>query len=159
MKLLDIIREQRNQIQLTDAQVKKIRSIHKALKTGRVKIHFKSLDGDKVYHLRYELPDTFKPFITAWNKLGIEYEVNMSIEDKPEFPCKIWLMDPEEGETLLNDKLTTYDRDVILFGSGDSGWKTSKDLSPGRLYLQALSKVYTKFLMFNIAVHMYPSED
>ena len=154
MKLLDIIKEENN---LNDAQLKKIRSIHRVLKSGTVKMHFKSLSGDKVYHLRYELSDEYEPCLSKkTGYLEIRYGVNMN---KPNLPCKIWLMDPEQGEILLNDKLTTYDKDCILFGSGDSGWKTTKELNLGRLYRQALVKIYTKFLMFNISVNMFPKED
>ncbi len=156
MKLLDIIKEQRK---LSSVQNKKIRNIHTYLKSGKFKIHFKTVNGDKDYNLRYELPDSYQPFITPHGSMGVEYTVDMTNEEKPVFPCKIWLNDPKQGEILLNDKLTKYDIDRILYGSNESGWQTNRVISHGRLYLKGLEEIYDRFRRFNIFVNMFPKEN
>lgn len=159
MKLLDIIKEQR---ELSSVQNKKIRNIHTYLKSGKFKTHFRTLNDEKTYEFRYQLPDTFEPFITPHGLMGIEYTVDVTNEEKPDFPTKIWLIDPEQGEILLNDRLTKQDIKRILYGSNESGWhgwERNRTISHGRLYLKGLEEIYDRFRRFNIFVNMFPKED
>lgn len=156
MKLLDIINES---TKLTDTQKKKIKHIHLYLKSGKIKTHFRTLNDEKIYELRYQLPDTFEPFITPHGLMGIEYTVDVTNEEKPEFPTKIWLMDPEQGEILLNDRLTKQDIHRILYGSNESGWETNRTITHGRLFLKGLEEIYERFRKHNIFVNMFPKEN
>jgi hypothetical protein len=158
MKLYKIITENQK---LSDNQLKKIKSVHKVLRTGKFKLSVDTRYGKKEVNVRYELPIEYQPEITNWGDLGVEFPVIIpkGNEDIAEFPCKVWLLDAQGGEMFVNDQLTLADKKDFLYGSNETGWLRPKDVTMGKVYMETLGAIYNKYNQFDIFINMFPQED
>jgi hypothetical protein len=157
MKLYKVITEN---LELSDKQLKRVRSVHKVLRTGTTSFKLQTRKGMKEFNMRYELPMEHEPVTTVWNDLGVEFPVYIQNgkEENAEFPCKVWIMDPKQGEILVNDLLTGKDKKDILYGNNPTGYFDPRDINMGEVYGLTLSAIYDKYTKFNIFVNMFPKE-
>jgi hypothetical protein len=158
MKLYNVITEN---LDLTDNQLKRVRSVHKALRTGITSFKLPTRKGTKEFNMRYELPMEHEAVTTVWNDLGVEFPVYVQNgkEEDADFPCKVWMMDPEQGEILVNDLLTGRDKKDILYGKNPTAYLDPRDVNMGDVYRLTLSAIYDKYSKFDIFVNMYPKEN
>ena len=158
MKLYKVITEN---LELSDKQLKRVRSVHKVLRTGTTSFKLQTRKGMKEFNMRYELPVEHEAVKTHWNDLGVEFPVDNTNgeEENAEFPCKVWMMDPKQGEILVNDLLTSRDKKHILYGKNPSAYLDPRDVDMGDVYVKTLSNIYDKYGKFNIFVNMYAKGD
>jgi hypothetical protein len=158
MKLYKVITEN---LELSDKQLKRVRSVHKVLRTGTSKLNIETRSGKKQVNVRYELPEQYEPAITNWGDLGMEFPVLVpnGDENDAEFPCKVWLLDPKRGEILVNNELTVKDKKDFLYGSNETGWLNPRDVTMGKVYMETLGVIYNKYNQFDIFINMFPKED
>lgn len=158
MKLYNIITEN---LKLTDKQLKRVRSVHKALRTGTTKLIIQTRDGKKEVNVRYELPIQYEAVTTHWGDLGVEFPILIpnGDEDIAEFPCKVWLLDPQKGEILVNNELTIKDKKDFLYGSNETGWIHPREVTMGKVYMDTLNFIYNRYNQYDIFINMFPKED
>jgi len=142
-----------------DQSFKKAFTVNKALRKGTITLHTDNEDREVVSKYRYELPMDCQPYTY---EEGYMYEGGTSIKyiyggnrrDKigNRFPLKIWKI-TDDGEVLLNDKLTNHDFDYIEDGLENT------ELS--HIFVKVMNHIRKKYESFDIDLDLslyYPKQ-